>query len=154
VAGPLSSGVALAALLVSSLAASPTARVDVTRDGALIATARVEVADDADERARGLMGRTDLADDAGMLFVFEGAGRWCFWMRGTPSPLTIAFARADGVVVDVQDMAPFDESLHCPPEPVSLALEVHQGYLARQGAGVGDQLVQRRVRLPMVPALA
>jgi uncharacterized membrane protein (UPF0127 family) len=115
----------------------------------LLASVRVEVADEPSERSQGLMGRAPLPDDTGMLFVFESAGAWCFWMRDTPSPLSIAFARPDGRVVAIEDMQPFDEALHCPPEPVQLALEVPQGYFARRGVQVGDTLVRPQLRLPL-----
>lgn len=122
-------------------------RVELRRGDVALASLRVEIADQPDERTRGLMGRNELPDDRGMLFVFDRDGDWSFWMRGTPLPLAIAFVRADGRIVDIQDMAPNDESLHSPPESILMALEVPQGYFDRRGVAVGDVLVLRRLRL-------
>lgn len=125
-----------------------TARVELSRDAQLLATVRVELADDAGERSVGLMGREPLPDGTGMLFVFEREASYCFWMRGTPSPLSIAFATADGRIVAIRDMQPNDETLHC---SVALhALEVPQGYFARQGVQVGDTLVRPQLRFPLL----
>jgi uncharacterized membrane protein (UPF0127 family) len=113
---------------------------------------RVEVADDGFERGQGLMGREPLPDDTGMLFVFEREETYCFWMRNTPSPLSIAFAAADGRIVKIADMQPYDETLHC---AVALhALEVPQGYFARRGVQVGDTLVRPQIRFPLLFAHA
>ena len=53
------------------------------------------LADVADERARGLMGVTDLGEAVGMAFVFEAPGEGAFVMIGTPTPLSIAWFDAD-----------------------------------------------------------
>lgn len=97
----------------------------------------VEVADRPAARARGLMGRTHLAADAGMLFVFEHAGRPCFWMRDTPLPLSVAFIDEAGRVVGLADMQPRTETPHCPGSDIRYALEVRQGEFQRRGIPVG-----------------
>ncbi len=99
-----------------------------------------EVADDEDERQRGLMGRTELAENAGMLFAFKREQTLSFWMKNTLIPLSIAYIAADGRIVDIQDMEPLDDE---PPhyvsaEPVKYALEVNQGFFAEHGVEVGD----------------
>jgi len=93
----------------------------------------VEVADTPRERARGLMGRTHLAADGGMLFVFERPGRHCFWMRDTPLPLSIAFIDSTGRIASLADMQPRTETSHCPGTDVRYALEVRQGEFQRRG---------------------
>ena len=100
------------------------------------------------------MGREPLPDDTGMLFVFEQPGTYCFWMRNTPSPLSIAFARADVRIVTIADMQPFDETTHCPSEPIVHALEVPAGYFTRRAIQVGDTLVRPQLRLPLLFAHA
>jgi uncharacterized protein len=114
---------------------------------------RAEIADNAFERARGLMYRTALAEDRGMLFVFEGIRfifeeeqRLSFWMRNTLIPLSIAFIDSEGRIVDIQDMKPLDDD---PPhyvsaEPARYALEVNRGFFEERGVKVGD-----RVELPV-----
>jgi uncharacterized membrane protein (UPF0127 family) len=79
------------------------------------------------------MGRTHLAADGGMLFVFEQPGRHCFWMRDTPLPLSIAFIDSAGRITDLADMQPRTETPHCPGADVRYALEVRQGEFQRRG---------------------
>lgn len=142
---------ALASLATVDAAAPPGPRAEIRRGAVILAALTLEVADDPLERQRGLMGRSTLPDDHGMLFVFESDGRWSFWMRDTPTPLAIAFARADGRIVDIQEMRANDETLHVPPEPIRLALEVASGYFDRRGIRVGDDLraLLPRVRFPV-----
>lgn len=93
----------------------------------------VEVAATAQQRLHGLMGRTHLAADGGMLFVFERPGRYCFWMRDTPLPLTIAFIDAAGRIAGIDDMQSRSETSHCPSVKIRYALEVRQGEFRRRG---------------------
>ena len=101
---------------------------------------QVEVAATGPQRQRGLMGRTHLPADGGMLFVFEQPGRHCFWMRDTPLPLTIAFIDSAGRIAGIADMQPRSESLHCPGTVVRYALEVRQGEFQRRGITTGIQI--------------
>ena len=98
----------------------------------------VEIADDTAEQRRGLMERTELAENAGMLFVFDREAPRSFWMRNTLIPLSIAYIAADGRIVDIQDMQPLDETSHPSAEPAQYALEVNQGFFAERGVRVGD----------------
>ena len=102
---------------------------------------RVEIADDAFEIARGLMYRTTLAENRGMLFIFEGEQTLSFTMKNTLIPLSIAFIGSEGRIVDIQDMKPLDDD---PPSyvsarPAQYALEVNQGFFEEQGVEVGDR---------------
>lgn len=99
---------------------------------------QVEVAATEQQRQRGLMGRTHLPADGGMLFVFEEPGRHCFWMRDTPLPLSIAFIDAAGRIAGFADMQPRSEALHCPPAEIRYALEVRQGEFQRRGITARD----------------
>jgi len=101
---------------------------------------QVEVAATPSERRRGLMGRTHLPADGGMLFVFEQSGRHCFWMRDTPLPLSVAFIDSTGRVASLTDMQPRTEMLHCPNTDVRYALEVRQGEFQRRGITVRTQV--------------
>jgi uncharacterized membrane protein (UPF0127 family) len=103
---------------------------------------RVEIADDASEQARGLMYRTALAEDRGMLFVYPDEEVRSFWMRNTLIPLSIAFIDSEGSIVDIQDMKALDDD---PPhyvsaEPAQYALEVNKGFFEERGVKVGDRL--------------
>ena len=101
---------------------------------------RAEVADERAERQPGLMGRTELAPHAGMLFVFGRERDLSFWMRNTLIPLSIAYIAADGRIVDIQDMEPLDETSQPSAEPAKYALEVNQGFFAERGVEVGDEV--------------
>lgn len=100
---------------------------------------RVEVANTITEQTRGLMERTELSADAGMLFAFEEPLQGAFTMRNTQLPLSIAFIDAQGVIVDILDMQPLDETTpYAPAVPYLYALEVNQGFFAERAVGVGN----------------
>lgn len=100
---------------------------------------RVEVANTDTEQERGLMERTELAEDAGMLFVFGGQQQTPFTMRNTQLPLSIAFINAQGFIVDILDMQPLDETTpYASAAPYQYALEVNQGFFAQRRIEVGD----------------
>ena len=99
---------------------------------------QVEIADEEAELQRGLMERTALAEDAGMLFVFDQEQPLSFWMKDTLIPLSIAYISAEERIVDIQDMQPLDETPHPSAEPAQYALEVNQGFFAEHNIGVGD----------------
>ncbi len=103
-------------------------------------TVQVEVADTPRARERGLMQRTHLAADSGMLFVFEAPGRYCFWMRNTPLPLSVAFIDETGRVAAFADMQPRSDTPHCPPVEVRYALEIAQGSFLRPGLAPGARV--------------
>jgi uncharacterized protein len=105
-----------------------------------------EVATDYTTRGTGLMFRERLAPNHGMLFVFEDKWQQCFWMRNTPLPLTIAFIDDDGTIVQLTDMASFDESNHCSQKPVRYALEMEKGWFAKRGLAAGSRLSGLPVR--------
>ena len=90
------------------------------------------------ERERGLMGRTGLAADRGMLFRFDEVRRHCLWMKDTPLPLSAAFMDEAGRVVDLIDLQPLDRSIRCSAEPARYALEVNQGWFRQHALKPGD----------------
>ena len=108
--------------------------------GAGIHNIRAELAMSPEQRQMGLMYRRDLASHEGMLFIFESPQPQCFWMRNTPTPLTIAFVADDGSIINLADMKPFDESSHCSTQPVRYVLEMNQGWFARRGIKAGFKL--------------
>lgn len=120
---------------------SPTVAIDAS--GGERVEVEVEIADSDAERQRGLMERTELAENAGMLFVFDREQPLSFWMKNTLIPLSIAYIDAEGRIVDIQDMQPLDETSHPSAEPAMYALEVNQGFFDEHGVEVRD-----RVELP------
>ena len=102
---------------------------------------RAELALTPEQRQMGLMFRRDLASHEGMLFVFDEATPQCFWMKNTPTPLTIAFVADDGSIVNLADMKPFDEASHCSAKPVRFVLEMNQGWFDKRGIKPGFKLI-------------
>ena len=121
-------------LALSSLAAAADPWVQIFAGAHVI---QVEIADTPQLRQTGLMGRTRLESDAGMLFVFEQKATHCFWMKNTLIPLSIAFLADDGTIVDIQDMQPQTLTFHCPRGPIRYALEVQQGGFRSKGIQLG-----------------
>jgi uncharacterized membrane protein (UPF0127 family) len=117
----------------------PTVTIDAS--GGEEVEVRVEIADDTSEQRRGLMHRTALAEDRGMLFVYRDEEIRSFWMKNTLIPLSIAFIDSEGRIVDIQDMKPLDDD---PPnyvsaEPARYALEVNRGFFEERGIKAGDR---------------
>lgn len=113
----------------------------------------VEIADTPEKQETGLMHRTALAADQGMLFVFPSETTIPFWMRDTLLPLSIAFIAGDGTIVDIQDMQPLDETLHNPARPYVYALEVNQGYFRQHNVVVDNQVGLPALPTPPAPTL-
>jgi len=107
-------------------------------------TFNVEVADKSYERRKGLMDRETLADDAGMLFVFNDEGFRNFWMKDTQLYLDIIFISADKKVVDIKkDFEPC-YSEDCPDyrskREAKYVVEVRGGTSDEKGIKVGDEV--------------
>ncbi|WEX07061.1 DUF192 domain-containing protein [Chelativorans sp. AA-79] len=109
----------------------------------------IEVADDSYERQRGLMFRETMADDRGMLFVFQGSGQRGFWMQNTPMPLDLLFIGEDGRVRAIEHGEPFSTDSIAPPVETQFVLELKAGTAQKAGIEVGD-----RLRHPLIDAVA
>ncbi len=101
---------------------------------------RAMVARSPDERATGLMWRTEMPANEGMLFVFEQPQMQCFWMKNTLIPLAIAFIDDDGRIVNLDEMKPQTTNTHCSQRPVRYVLEMNAGWFQRKGVAAGDRL--------------
>ena len=105
---------------------------------------RVEVADTPEEWRRGLMNRTEMDEDAGMLFVFERERTLSFWMKDTLIPLSVAYISSGGIILEIHDLTPGDLTPVESRQPALYALEVNQGAFDRFGVRVGDRMDYRR----------
>ena len=117
-----------------------TAVVEASNAAARLA---VEVADSGDERAHGLMGRSSLPEDAGMLFVYDVPSSGGYWMKDTLIPLSVAFMDGGGRILRILDMEPCHRdpcTVYDPGVTYESALEVNRGALARAGIREGDVL--------------
>lgn len=100
---------------------------------------QVEVVDTEEEREYGLMNRTSLAPEKGMLFVFENSRVRSFWMKNTLIPLDMVFIGEDGSIVDINRNAiPLSETIYTSKEPCIYVVEVNGGFCKLRGIGVGD----------------
>lgn len=105
------------------------------------ATARIQLAVTEKEQLHGLMGRTDLGSDDGMIFTYTKPQRMSFWMRDTPTPLDIGFFGADGTLLEVYPLQPYDETpVNSKSNALFYALEMKQGWYAARGVRIGDKL--------------
>jgi uncharacterized protein len=128
-------------LLLVSCSGAETVTV-VTPDSSIDVT--VEIADTFDEQALGLMYRTEMADDHGMLFVFDDLEKRTFWMKNTELVLDIIFIDASGNIVDIKE-----EFAPCNYDPCELytssadsmyVLELNGGFVRSHGIVVGDSV--------------
>ncbi|OZB11877.1 MAG: hypothetical protein B7X58_12105 [Marinobacter sp. 34-60-7] len=147
VAGLLLSGCSVADTQVNDVL--PTTEACFVRDDGNGLRVTLEVASEPEQRRLGLMGRTELADHAGMLFSYgrERGANTGFWMYRTLIPLDIAFMRDDGTIVSINQMAPCADkpSRECPSYPAGArythAVEMNQGFFGENDITLGDRLV-------------
>jgi uncharacterized protein len=103
---------------------------------------RMEVAGDDASRATGLMHRTHLARNAGMLFDFRTVVMTAFWMKDTPLPLDMLFVRPDGTIATVAANAvPYSTAEIVSPEPVRAVIEINGGEAKALGIAPGDRVL-------------
>jgi uncharacterized membrane protein (UPF0127 family) len=127
----------LAAAALAATAASPAPRTKLQAGAHVF---EVEVARTPQQHMRGLMQRTHLDDNAGMLFIFPKKDMHCFWMKNTFIPLSIAFLADDGTIVNIEDMQPQTLDTHCPNTAIRYALEVPQGAFRSKGILPGSRV--------------
>jgi uncharacterized membrane protein (UPF0127 family) len=101
---------------------------------------QAEVAQSPEERSIGLMFRTAMGPNEGMLFEFEQPEKQCFWMKNTLLPLAVAFVDDDGSIVNIDTMKPQTLDSHCSSKPVRFVLEMNEGWFAKRGIKPGTKL--------------
>ncbi len=107
----------------------------------------VEVAQSFSERSKGLMNRTELAEDSGMLFVFGHPQVLSFWMKNTYVPLSIAYIDKNKVIKEIYNMKPqslMEKTQHTEDYPsqcrCQYALEMNKGWFEKNKIKVGETL--------------
>ncbi|WP_052507479.1 DUF192 domain-containing protein [Desulfonatronovibrio magnus] len=98
----------------------------------------VEVATQA-YTGQGLMYRTELPWNHGMLFVFEPPRTTAMWMHNTYIPLSVTFLDESGVILNIEDMEPMSRELHYSQGMAAFAVEVNQGWFEQVVASPGDR---------------
>ena len=103
---------------------------------------KVELADRAEDRQRGLQFRSSLGNDQGMLFVFPVAAKHAFWMKDTLIPLDIIWMDLDKRVVFIEANAKPCKTAPCasfvPSEDALYVLEINAGLATLNGLQIGD----------------
>jgi len=93
---------------------------------------------------RGLSGRKNVGN--GMLFTWQDDSARVFWMRGTPTPLSVAFIDSKGVVLQIEDMKPESDFLHWSTLPAREGLEMKMGEFQKLGIVPGSRLISRECK--------
>lgn len=99
-----------------------------------------EVAATESTKARGLMHRSELAKNAGMLFMFSRPGTYSLWMVNTLIPLDAAFLDNTGVILGIVTMSPHDSTIHSSPDDTAYALETNAGWFSTRGIKPGARV--------------
>lgn len=110
------------------------------QDGTFVSVV-AEIADTEETRTYGFMNRKKIPDGTGMLFVFDYDQILSFWMKNTPTALSIAYITSDGCIKDIFDMKPFSLSSVVSTGYVRYALEVPKGWFDKVGVKKGDKIV-------------
>lgn len=103
-------------------------------------TINTELAKTEEEQSYGFMNRKNIPEGTGMLFIFTEDKIASFWMKNTPTPLSIAYIDYSGRIKDIFDMTPFSLASVVSTGYVRYALEVPQGWFSKVGITVGDYL--------------
>jgi uncharacterized protein len=99
----------------------------------------IELATDEAQREQGLMYRTRMPADAGMLFIYPHEQPVAMWMKNTNLPLDMLFITADGHIRSISERAVPQSLAIIPSEgPVKAALELNAGTVERLGIKLGD----------------
>ncbi len=109
---------------------------------------RVELSDTASKRSKGLSGRASLAENEGMLFIFDKADKYPFWMKGLSFPLDFVWIKGDKVV-DILENVPSpvsgqkdaDLPIYSSKVEVDKVLEINGGTIKKFNIKVGDTII-------------
>jgi uncharacterized membrane protein (UPF0127 family) len=131
----LSTTLALAAVALPARAQQVLPVVEL---GAGLYRIEAEVAHTFQSRQTGLMQRSGMPAQRGMVFVFPQDAVHCMWMKNTQLPLSVAFLDAQGRILNIEDMQPHTEDNHCAAAPARYALEMNLGWFRERGLKKGD----------------
>ncbi|MCE0523019.1 MAG: DUF192 domain-containing protein [Methylacidiphilales bacterium] len=117
---------------------APMAKVTLHIDKASLTT---EIAASSAQEERGLMFRSKLGDNEGMIFILPKIAAATFWMKNTLIPLSIAFIDKNGVILEIHDMKALDETItRSDSDLVAYALETNLHWFALNGIKPGDKI--------------
>lgn len=101
---------------------------------------RVELAVTNQEQAKGLMFRTEMGANEGMLFIRNSPGVASFWMRNTVIPLDIIYIGTDGRILNIVNAIPYDETPLRSQGIAAAVLELNGGRAEQLGIKPGDSV--------------
>jgi len=130
-----------ALLLLAGSASAQQAQFSTTQLSAGMHLIKAEVAANDPERQQGLMHREKMANNAGMVFVFDKAATQCMWMKNTLLPLSVAFLDENGKIINIEDMEPQTLASHCSKKPAKFALEMNLGWFKQKNIKPGSAIV-------------
>ncbi|MGA1819690.1 MAG: DUF192 domain-containing protein [Thermoplasmatota archaeon] len=121
--------------------------VEFAMNGTKLLSLNCELASTPEERAKGLMNRTELSDSEGMVFYYEPPREVSFWMKGTLIPLDMVFVSPEFIVVKVSQAdpepgVPDNELTRYPSgEPVRYVIEMNKGLAGENGVVAGTEVM-------------
>lgn len=117
----------------------------VDDDDTLCASIAIEIADTLQTRAKGLMGRREMDDTVGMLFIYDSADDRVFWMRNTPLSLDIIFVSENRQVINIAKRTqPLSDNQYRSQGPAKYVVEVMSGFSDRHEIGEGTRVRWQR----------
>jgi uncharacterized membrane protein (UPF0127 family) len=131
----LTTFILLTFLSVSASAEIPTIYLKVSGH-----TLSTEVAYKKESRIRGLMYRSFMDKNSGMLFVFPETARHSMWMINTYIPLSIAFLDKNGIILNIIDMSPHTRTKHTAASEAKYALEMNLGWFSAKNIKAGKKI--------------
>ncbi|MCK9368460.1 DUF192 domain-containing protein [Candidatus Dojkabacteria bacterium] len=122
-----------------------TNSVKITNSNNEVKTVEVEIANTESSRQQGLMNRTYLGENSGMLFVFDSDVQTGFWMKNTLIPLDLIYIDNNLKIVDIKENFIQCTTATCPlylaKAPFRYVLEVNSGWSSKNSVKVGDSVV-------------
>ena len=103
----------------------------------------VQIADDNEERMKGLMFIEKLDENGGMLFIFEKEDYQAFWMKNTLIPLDMIFINDELQIVDIKNASPCKQdscSIYTSNQPARYVLEINGGFAMKNSINEGDKI--------------
>lgn len=110
------------------------------------ASFRVEIADTLRTRSQGLSSRASLAEDSGMLFIFNIPFSYPFWMKDMSFPLDMVWIRKGAVIGVTENVPPPSGNIltlptYSPPGVIDEVLEINAGTFKKFGLKIGDAVI-------------
>ena len=113
--------------------------------GKVLTAIELEIVDGDIDRQIGMMYREEMAENQGMLFIFDNEKPRSFWMKNTEIPLDIIFVNTAYEIVTISKYAESLAQVHyTSEEPSRYVVEVNAGFTDKFGISTGDKIVWRR----------